>query len=302
MKNLFASMIVLLTGLIASPAYSQQPVLSFDKVVAFGDSLTDNGNLYAFTGGQLLPFPYAGGRASNGPVWVEYLGLALNSPLKDKAYVGGQTGFGLKEAPPSIADPLGLTQGDLRIPSVGMQISNYLLSDQPTDDSLVVIWAGSNDIFFGQANNQVIVNNIGIHMNKLASKGAKTFLVLNMPPLHKTPYANNPDNADEQLLLQYATLDFNFRLEAKLDELDNQLDATIVRYDVDALLDHVISNPQLYGFTNVTNSFLEDYLIDPNVNPLEYLFWDDIHPTSSGHFILASAALNTLEASLVAEE
>lgn len=300
MKNMIASMMVLAGSLLASPVFAQGPMLQFDKVVCFGDSLTDNGNLYAYTNGQLLPYPYADGRASNGPVWVEYLATALNSPLKDKAFVGAQTGFGLKEAPPSIIDPFGLTQGDLRIPSVGMQISNYLLTDQLTDDSLVIIWAGSNDIFFGQANNQVIVNNIAIHMNKLANKGAKTFLVLNMPPLHKTPYANKPENAQAQLLLQYATLDFNNRLDAKLDELDNQLDATIVRYDVDALLSNIIANPAPYGFTNVSSGFLDDFLVDPTINPLEYLFWDEIHPTSSGHFILASAALSAMEAELVA--
>jgi phospholipase/lecithinase/hemolysin len=30
-------------------------------------------------------------------------------------------------------------------------------------------------------------------------------------------------------------------------------------------------------------------------SPREYLFWDAIHPTASGHRILAAAALDTLQ-------
>ena len=44
------------------------------NVVVFGDSLSDNGNLYELMRHQLPPSPpYFEGRFSNGPVWIEHL-------------------------------------------------------------------------------------------------------------------------------------------------------------------------------------------------------------------------------------
>lgn len=69
---------------------------AFNDIVAFGDSLTDNGNIYAISGG-LLPDPdtYYEGRFSNGPVWVEYMAaqLKLNGTLDDNAYGGAKSGW-----------------------------------------------------------------------------------------------------------------------------------------------------------------------------------------------------------------
>ena len=49
----------------------------FTKLIVFGDSLSDNGNLLGLTGGLAPASPYFQGHASNGPVAVEYLSLAL---------------------------------------------------------------------------------------------------------------------------------------------------------------------------------------------------------------------------------
>ncbi|HDV5785644.1 TPA: hypothetical protein RJD83_002616 [Legionella pneumophila] len=43
------------------------------NIVVFGDGLSDNGNLYAYTNHRRPASPaYYNGRFSNGPVWVEY--------------------------------------------------------------------------------------------------------------------------------------------------------------------------------------------------------------------------------------
>ena len=50
--------------------HAQQPRL-FTSQFTFGDSLSDNGNLFAFTFGTQPPPPYVGGRFSNGLVFPE---------------------------------------------------------------------------------------------------------------------------------------------------------------------------------------------------------------------------------------
>ncbi len=60
-------------------------------LLVFGDSLSDNGNYFALTGGQYPPSPpYYQGRFSNGPVWPEVTADLADVPLKDFAY-GGAT-------------------------------------------------------------------------------------------------------------------------------------------------------------------------------------------------------------------
>ena len=65
----------------------------FTSVIAYGDSLSDNGNLYQVAGRPPSP-PYFNGRFSNRPVAVEDLAAALGAPLFDFAWGGATTGVG----------------------------------------------------------------------------------------------------------------------------------------------------------------------------------------------------------------
>src|SRR6202041_1516226 len=65
---------------------------SYSALVVYGDSLSDNGNLYAAIG--YPPSPYFQGRFSNGPVAAEQLAVALGVPLLDFAVGGATSGIG----------------------------------------------------------------------------------------------------------------------------------------------------------------------------------------------------------------
>ncbi len=146
---------------------------SFTALVAFGDSLTDNG-AYApatsATGNGLAP--YLGGKfttnggttGGNGTVWSENLATTLGVP-----FTPAEVGFaGLSQKCPAAANPAlansctGYAQGGSRVTDpngigkgggaltvpVVTQIANHLArfgSFKATD--LVVIWAGNNDVF-----------------------------------------------------------------------------------------------------------------------------------------------------------
>jgi len=65
-----AVLTVAAAGAMASAASAQ----TYGRLVVFGDSLSDNGNLYAISGQPTSP-PYFQGRFSNGPVFTELLGF-----------------------------------------------------------------------------------------------------------------------------------------------------------------------------------------------------------------------------------
>ena len=65
----------------------------YSDLIIFGDSLSDTGNVFIVTGGALpsqSAGPYAGGRFSNGPLWVETLANGLGLPtVASPILVGG---------------------------------------------------------------------------------------------------------------------------------------------------------------------------------------------------------------------
>ena len=69
-------------------------------LVVFGDSLSDNGNLFDLTG---FPQPPAWeGRASNGPVYAEQLAASCTCDLDDRAFAGAEAS---NTSPPLIVNP-----------------------------------------------------------------------------------------------------------------------------------------------------------------------------------------------------
>ncbi|HEY7089188.1 MAG TPA: SGNH/GDSL hydrolase family protein, partial [Tepidisphaeraceae bacterium] len=168
-------------GIVALITATASPLWGFSGLLSFGDSLSDVGNTYGATFG-LSPggSPYYNGRYSNGPVWVEDLALdqALAVPTLsrsgglDYAYGGAETGTG---------------NTSLVIWNLQKQVSTYLGNHTPSPTQLVTLWAGANDFFDGQTNVATPVNNIATSIGSLATAGAKTFLVPNLPLLGDTP-------------------------------------------------------------------------------------------------------------------
>ena len=87
-------------GAMTTHAAGAASAQSYNRLVVFGDSLSDNGNLLAATQGMAPPLPpsaspnrtYDTGRFSNGPVAVEHLAAQLGVPLLDLAWGGALTG------------------------------------------------------------------------------------------------------------------------------------------------------------------------------------------------------------------
>jgi phospholipase/lecithinase/hemolysin len=94
LHRLISALLLAFTALIAIPASASEPA-TYNQIVVFGDSLSDNGNLYRTALG-LMPKspPYYQGRFSNGPAWADiaakYFADKHNVTLENYA-VGGET-------------------------------------------------------------------------------------------------------------------------------------------------------------------------------------------------------------------
>jgi len=310
-KKIIATGFVLLSFLLPLKVMAA----SFDGVYVFGDSLSDDGNVYNATGGSQNPTtaipenpPYYQGHYSNGPIWTEYLAQDLGlTPNPKTNFAFGGAGSGDNS---TSVNPL--------IPGLITQVSGFKqqlkLSGETADPNAVyTIWAGANDYLAGGVTDfKSTVTNISTAVSDLASVGAKDILVVNLPNLGILPATSG--NPQRSIGLSALTNAHNSFLASTLNSLSQQLSpehVNIIPLDVNSLFNDVIAHPGNFGFTNVTNSclsplgapvmgsFTECATTQQEQN--SYLFWDALHPTTAGHEIIAQRADSLLEAQSVPE-
>jgi phospholipase/lecithinase/hemolysin len=237
----------------------------YSAVIVYGDSLSDNGNLFAATG--VPPAPYYNGRFSNGPVAVEQLAAQLGAPLIDFAWGGATTGIG------NGGD--GGTQtslGFFNLPGMLTQLAASSVPPGLIQNSLFVVWGGANDLEVGGSVTTAI-SDIDAIVAALQANGAMHILVPGLPNLGLTPEFYG--DAAATLFSQQ----FNQGLKSTLP-------SNVVYSDVYGLLNSVIQNPGAYGLSDVTTPCFNGVTVCSNPN--QHLFWDDIHPTTAADAILAS--------------
>jgi len=240
----------------------------------YGDSLSDNGNLFALVGQPAAP--YWNGRASNGPVAVEYLAASLGVPLLDFAWAGATTGTGneLDGGTPT-------SMGSINLPGMqtafGASISSPAVQGQ-LSTALFVVWGGSTDFFspspLDHADPAAIaaraVTDLVSMASSLQSMGAQHILVPGLPDIGLTPRFHSP---------AYSKLTDAFN-----SQLLSALPAGVSYFDTTALLRSIVANPGSYGLTNVTDACFSSGAVC--ASPDQYLFWDDLHPTTQASAIL----------------
>lgn len=297
-------------GTAASPSFIANDSISvpaggFSSVYAFGDSLSDAGNISTASLRTLPAAPYSGGRFSNGNVWVQDLsqnhGLPPVAPSlrggTDYAYGGAETG----PTPAHVTNPTDLP----------FQFAQFAANvPSPAASALYTVWAGSNDVLDianstetpaqQQASVQQAANNETGFIGALIAHGAKDIVVMGVPDLGKTPYemARPTTDAASSALAQT----FNSDMGSALQAIMATGAASINYVDTYGLLNTAAANPAAYGFTNVTQPVWTGNLTDSTSGTLAaagaaqngYLFFDNLHPTAAGHALLASAVTQTL--------
>lgn len=296
---------------------------TISRIVFFGDSLSDSGNNFIFTGQSsrqpfsLTPPSYSydigGHHFSNGPTWAEQLSTALHIPNSGQPSLrapGLFTDYAVGDARSRSGSPV-FPDFDLTI-QVGHFLSDF--GGQAPANTLFVIWIGANDV--EDALNALSVDpsgatSVGIiqaaiaaitaNVETLYGDGARMFLIANVPDLSKTPYVRFLGaNVDPSIpaIASLFTGYFNQGLATTAAGLSAGLPGLsyFQFFDVNALFTQLLASPTEFGISDTT-----DRCTVPNVvghalcaMPKSYLFWDGIHPTTTGHTAITGVALSLL--------
>jgi phospholipase/lecithinase/hemolysin len=274
---------------------------TIDAIYAFGDSLSDVGNVFIATGGAEPAPPYANGQFSNGPIWIQDLAGKLGvAPLHPSLAGGTDYAFGGAETGPetfNTANPA---------TDLTAQVAQFALTHPVADpNALYTIWIGSNDLsdILAASPAQYLtdigaaVSNVDASIGALAADGAKRLLILTVPDLGKTPAAIAAGPLAQAGASALAA-DFDNALVSSALLLAGSDGLHLSILDTFSLLDGVAANPSHYLLTNVTAPCLTGEVSfaggTPCANPNQFLFWDTDHPTAAGHAIVADAALTVV--------
>jgi len=288
-----AALAAVLGAVMLAP--SQAQAQSYDRLVVFGDSLSDNGNLFGFTGGTQPPAAfYWQGRVSNGRVFTELLGFDA-------------TGFGTTAGSVNYAFGGARTDAAMSPPGMQVQLQAYLANGGTFGSGdLVSVLGGANNIFqaLGMISTVPMADPLGYLtlesidaaneitglVNAIAGAGAGTVLVSNLPSLAATPqFRGGP----AQNLSGGATSTFNAALRQGLfTAAAANANSNIILMDLETASAFFAANPGLFGVTNATDACFNQTTFTVCANPDSYFYFDGVHPTATGHRALANLALD----------
>jgi phospholipase/lecithinase/hemolysin len=298
----------------------------FREIVGFGDSLTDVGNVAGVTipgNAPLLPGYFEQTHFSDGILFIEWLAETLDLPPitpgrgsdttlpplpngNDWAWGGSEAATGTDQ-PSSVTEP---------IPNLITQVQDYLASNDPSCEILYSIFAGADNLLIGgNASPEEAVSAadaVDTSIRLLERAGARNFLIFNLPDLGDTPAAIFLGPAFQAAATLY-TDTFNAALKASVSKLRRRLlfrGGHIYFVDVNSEFLLAIDTVKAGGtytpsffvpgppvaITNVTDEAFFVFL-STGTFPTNFLFWDDVHPTTQGHQVLAGLALQALRRS-----
>lgn len=282
----------------------------YTSIVVFGDSLSDTGNVAYLTEkkyGIRIPGPdadYTDGRFTDGAdtlppaekyfgVWIEQLAKTLPSKPAVKDSLDGGTNYAYGFATTGSGTGLFTFGPDdslsVNVDNIGQQITDYLATHPKINDkTLFVVWGGAIDVLYATSSNDVIEAAIrqSLNIQRLIDAGATQFIVPNLPPLGAVPRLNG--SPDTSIPATKESILFNTVLAGGLGilrEFNPGKRLVLSQLDVFALFNRIIATPAKFSLVDVTTSS-QGLAVDPDT----FLFWDDLHPTTRGHNILAVTA------------
>lgn len=295
---------------------------TFAEIIAFGDSLTDVGNVAGLTKPGVAPVIngyYKKTHFCDFIIWVEttadFLHLPPRTPGRGSSTSlpplpdGNTWAWGGSEAAAGSVKQEGVSEP---IPNLLLEVDQYLAVHTPKVNTLYSIWSGADNLLIGDHFTpkyaDQAVQAIESAIRRLADRGASNFLIFNMPSLSDTPAARSGGVFDEVAANLYTNA-FNKALYILLAKLHKDPSLKIYFVNVFKELNKVVRTvkrgkvyrPNFFvpgppvAISNVTDEGL-NYFNAHGTFPKNYLFWDDVHPTTQGHQVVAGLVLQAIHA------
>ncbi|KAJ2077534.1 hypothetical protein H4R24_005073 [Coemansia sp. RSA 988] len=295
------------------------------RLLVFGESLVDPGNLYTFIAHMFPSAPYYQGRWSNGPTFVEYLADLQCRTMENFAFAGATTNNGNVTSFP--------VKSIVQIPSTDQQIKLFNLyhaltvSGTAYRDDVAVFTAGANEVFrsiegilSGTLPADYLPNMISSNVKKqllsLKEQGVSRFILFSLPPIEDSPRSklgNYPiavKHAIDQTNLALEKIVIELREEDKLYETDPLRKLKWIQWVSFRDIIDALQEPPVLEALNIRNSnesclktlkydadlgndfynFLE-LVSHANTIPVcdvpeEYFYWDASHFSAQVHRII----------------
>lgn len=290
-------LIAAVLGCASQPLSAQNR--TFTNQYTFGDSLSDNGNAFAASGGAApgtAPY-YVGGRWSNGPVWAERLGNTLAVGAAAPTSVKSSMGFAFGGA---TAVPAVSTVPFPPLPTQLQLFQSHAVAVKSTD--LFTVWMGANDILNtmqapSTPSNPGAMDTAGVNaaqatasaVQTLIGLGAKNIVVLNLPNIGATAAVGPTSGAS---FATRGSLAYNGEFDARLRAIAAaSADVNLVRIDIMSIFNRMAADPQSLGYTGATLPAASAAAGD--AAPYIY-FVDGLHPSARTHAILAAVVTESL--------
>ncbi|KAI8051019.1 GDSL lipase/esterase [Syncephalis plumigaleata] len=283
---------VLLASIKATAIAGALNVNTYNNVIVFGNSVSDNGNAFRLTKGA-YPDPdlFYQGRYSNGPIWIDQLQSKFHPSVEDYAYGGATTDDRLV---PSVS-----SDANVPVPSIHDQVTKLYAGKQTSKEkkikhALHIIEPANNDYIYTagpkmDTNTTFIsecVGNVVDSVDSLYKLGARNVLVFGVAAMELTPYFLSQPKPVQTAVEKTSTA-HNKLLKTRLAEYRKQhSDIKLYYFDFKNYMVNVISKSDQYNLKNTVASCLSQDRKTRCANPTEYFFWDMFHPTTRGHELL----------------
>ena len=266
---------------------SNNPHGEIKRIVVFGDSNVDSGNLYRLTNHQIPASPHWQGRTCNGPLVTEYLAQSLEARLENYAVAGATTGE------TNIVATLMPVLKQIKATGMRAQIAQFVQSGhQLGRTDLIVLWAGSNDIFRIQRGEKTdlrqsierATNNLELAMARLYDLGGRNFIVATRTPRTRLETEENLNGRD-----------LNQAIEQLIGRYPAREGLSVNTFDAYASISDMMRNPRHYGFSEnvhdlcIENPTCASERFEDGLPVADgYINWDAAHKTTRVHRLLAN--------------
>ncbi|KAF8588635.1 carbohydrate esterase family 16 protein [Ramaria rubella] len=249
------------------------------NIIPFGDSWTamnDSTGVFppppaVITGTN----PMAGGRASNGPTWTEYIANDRHSPVHPYAIGGAVTNLTLW--PTAVARNISI--------STFINQTNVFLNQRPIFDpesSLFVVFFGINDYTYSETDGSQLLldaaKTIDIETLRLIHVGARNILTVGVY------FDGNGVQAFEDAIFKNVG---NYR---------EKFGINVAYTSFLPLWSAIDASPAEFGFTSLTPCLIDDSTtVGACDSPSTYIYWQHAHPSTCTHRLMADYVERVLE-------